>query len=66
MEEKLKKPQKKLSSLSDLGQLLSDSGRKQPIPEVKRHAHDGKNKTVRVSIDSKEGEIGDSCRRTSA
>ena len=53
MEEKPKDPQKKVSSLSDLGQLLTDSERKQFLPEVKRHEHDGKNKTVRVSIDSK-------------
>jgi translation initiation factor 1 len=53
MEEKLKKPQTKLSSLSDLGQLLTDSERKQLLPEVKRRGHDGKNKIVRVSIDSK-------------
>jgi translation initiation factor 1 len=53
MGNKSKEPQKKLSSLSDLGQLLTDSERKQLPPEVKRHGHDGKNKTVRVSIDSK-------------
>ncbi|MCX6143536.1 MAG: translation initiation factor [Ignavibacteriales bacterium] len=53
MEEKSKNPQKKLSSLSELGQLLTDSERKQVLPEVTRHAHDGRNKTVRVSIDSK-------------
>ena len=53
MEEKSRKPQNKLSSLSDLGQLLTDSERKQLLPEVKRHAHDGKNKIVRVGIDSK-------------
>ena len=53
MEEKSKEPQKKLSSLSDLGQLLTDSERKQLLPEVRRRVHDGKNKTVRVTIDSK-------------
>jgi len=53
MEGKPMKPHKKLSSLSDLGQLLTDSERKQLLPEVKRHEHDGRSKTVRVSIDSK-------------
>ena len=47
------KPQKKLSSLSDLGQLLTDSERKQVLPEVKKHEHDGKSKTVRVRVDTK-------------
>jgi translation initiation factor 1 len=47
------KQQRKLLSLSDLDQLLTDSERKQLLPEVKRHAHDGKNKTVRVRIDTK-------------
>lgn len=54
MEEKSKDSQKKLSSLSDLEQFLTDSEGKQLLPEVKRHLHDGKNKIVRVSIDSKE------------
>ena len=53
MEEKSKNPQKKLSSLSDLGQLLTDSERKQHPPDVKKHGHDGKSKTVRVRTDSK-------------
>lgn len=53
MEEKSKNPQKKLSSLSDLGQLLSDSDRKQLVPEAKTHQHDGKSKTVRIRLDSK-------------
>jgi predicted translation initiation factor SUI1 len=53
MEEKSKNPRKKLSSLSDLGQLLTDSERKQLLSELKRREHDGKNRTVRVSIDSK-------------
>jgi predicted translation initiation factor SUI1 len=53
VEEKSKNPQKKLSSLSDLGRLLTDSERKQLSPDVKKHSHDGKNKTVRVGIDSK-------------
>ncbi|MDP2887321.1 MAG: translation initiation factor [Ignavibacteria bacterium] len=47
------RPQKKLSSLSDLGQLLSDSERKQLLPEAIGHAHDGKGKTVRVRLDTK-------------
>ncbi len=51
--EKSKNPQKKLSSLSDLGQLLTDPERKQLLPEVKKHEHDGKDKTVRVSVDAK-------------
>lgn len=53
MEEESKQPQKKLSSFSDLGQLLTDSERKQLNPEVKKRDHDGKNKTVRISLDSK-------------
>ena len=36
MEGEIKKPPNKLSSLSDLGQLLSDSDRKSLLPEVKR------------------------------
>jgi len=46
-------PQKKLSSLSDLGQLLTDADRKQLPPEVKKHEHDGKGKTVRIKLDTK-------------
>jgi translation initiation factor 1 len=53
MEKKSKQPQKRLSSLSDLGQLLADSERKQLLPEVKKHEHDGKRKTVRVRLDTK-------------
>jgi translation initiation factor 1 len=52
MAEKLKKPQQKLSSLSDLGQLLTDTERKQLPPEIKKHGHDGKGKTVRVRLDT--------------
>jgi translation initiation factor 1 len=53
MDEKSKQPQKKLSSLSDLGQLLTDSERNQLHAEAKKHAHDGKGKIVQVSIDAK-------------
>jgi translation initiation factor 1 len=53
MDENSKQHQKKLSSLSDLGQLLTDSERKQLHSEVKKHEHDGKGKVVRVTIDSK-------------
>jgi translation initiation factor 1 len=53
MEEKSKKPQQKLSSLSDLGQLLTDAETKQFPLEVKKHGHDGKGKTVRVRLDTK-------------
>jgi translation initiation factor 1 len=53
VEEKSMKPQKKLSSLSDLGQLLTDSERNQLSPEVKMPEYDGKNKTVRVRLDTK-------------
>jgi predicted translation initiation factor SUI1 len=53
MEDKSKTPQKKLSSLSDLGQLLTDSERKRLPPDVKKREHDGKGKTVRVRTDSK-------------
>jgi predicted translation initiation factor SUI1 len=53
MVEKTNKPQNKLSSLSDLGQLLTDSERKEPLPEVNSHQHDGKNQTVRVKLDTK-------------
>jgi translation initiation factor 1 len=47
------KPQKKLTSLSDLGQLLTDAERKQLPPEVKKHEHVGKSRTVRVRLDTK-------------
>mgnify|MGYP001337928791 FL=1 len=53
MEEKAKIPQKRLSSLSDLGQLLTESDRKQLHREVRKGKHDGRSKTVRVRIDSK-------------
>jgi translation initiation factor 1 len=46
-------PQKKLTSLSDLGQLLSDSDRQKFEAESKTRGHDGKGKQVRVSLDSK-------------
>ena len=47
------KLQKKLSSLSELGQLLTDAERKQLPLEVKQQEHDGKSKTVRVRVDTK-------------
>jgi predicted translation initiation factor SUI1 len=53
MEENPKNRQKKLSSFSDLGQLLTDAERKQLQHEPKKQGHDGKNKTVRISLDSK-------------
>jgi translation initiation factor 1 len=53
MAEKSKKPLNKLRSLSDLGQLLTDSERKQLLPQVKKQGHDGKTKTVRVRLDTK-------------
>jgi translation initiation factor 1 len=53
IEEKSLTPQKKLSSLSDLGQLLSDSERKQLLSETNKRGHDGKGKTVRVRLDTK-------------
>ena len=53
MDEKSRKPQQKLSSLSDLGQLLTDAERKQLPPEIKKHGHDGKGKTVRIRLDTK-------------
>jgi translation initiation factor 1 len=53
LEENPKNPRKTLSSLSDLGQLLSDSERKQLASEPKPRQHDGKNKTVRVITDSR-------------
>ena len=46
------KLQQKLTSLSDLGQLLTDADRKQLPPEEKKHGHDGKGKTVRVRLDT--------------
>jgi translation initiation factor 1 len=45
--------QKKLTSLSDLGQLLSDSDRERLAVESKTRGHDGKGKPVRVILDSK-------------
>ena len=47
------KLQQKLTSLSDLGQLLTDAERKQLPPEVKKHEHDGKGRAVRVRLDTK-------------
>ena len=47
------KLQKKLSSLSDLGQLLGDPGRNQFLPETNKRRHDGKGKSVRVRLDTK-------------
>ena len=48
------KPQKKFSSFSDLGQLLSSSERDQPPLQVRKHEHDGKGKLVRIGFESKE------------
>jgi translation initiation factor 1 (eIF-1/SUI1) len=53
LEENTKNTRKTLSSLSDLGQLLSDAERKQLASAPKSRQHDGKNKTVRVITDSK-------------
>lgn len=47
------KPQKILSSLSDLDQLLNGSERNDLRPQVKKYSHDGKCKSVRVSLDTK-------------
>lgn len=47
--------QKKLTSLSELGQLLPESERNK-LSDLKlppKHKHDGKGKTVRVSLDKK-------------
>jgi translation initiation factor 1 len=52
MSEKPANAQKKFTSLSDLDQLLSDSERKQLQPSAKKLEHDGKNKTVRITLDS--------------
>ncbi len=41
----------KLSSLSDLRQLLPDSKEPQQLPAIK--GHDGKGKTVRISLETK-------------
>jgi translation initiation factor 1 len=53
LNEKPAKPLHKLTSLSDLGQLLPESERKQLPPEVKKPGHDGRNKTVRIRLDTK-------------
>jgi predicted translation initiation factor SUI1 len=53
MDKKAPNSQKTLTSLSDLGQLLTDSEKKQLQPVAKKLEHDGKNKTVRISLDSK-------------
>ena len=45
--------QKKLNSLSDLGQLLSQAERDQLQPAATKKGHDGKGKTVTVRIDTK-------------
>jgi translation initiation factor 1 len=50
---KSKKPTTNLTSLSDLGQLLTDTERKQLQTEARKHEHDGRSKTVRVSLDTK-------------
>jgi len=46
------KLQKKLSSLSDLGQLLTDEERKALPPPFLHSRHDGKSRSVRVRIDT--------------
>ena len=53
MVEKDKKTRTTLTSLSDLGQLLTESERQQPPANVKRPGHDGKSKTVRIRLDTK-------------
>jgi translation initiation factor 1 len=53
MDETLMTPQKKLSSLSDLGELLTGSEREQLQAGNSQRKRDGKGKTVRVSLDSK-------------
>ena len=53
MEQNSRKSQTKLSSLSDLAQLLPDSERKTHLPELERRGHDGKGKTVRVRLETK-------------
>ncbi|MCX6134852.1 MAG: translation initiation factor [Ignavibacteriales bacterium] len=53
MEEKSQKTRKTLTSLSDLGQILTEAERKQFSAEVKKPEHDGRNKTVRVRLDTK-------------
>lgn len=45
--------QKKLSSLSDLDQLLTEAERKQFQASPKMKEHDGKGKSVRVMMDTK-------------
>jgi len=45
--------QKKLSSLSDLDQLLTDAERKQFQTSSKNREHDGKGKSARVRLDAK-------------
>lgn len=53
MEKDSRKPQQKLTSLSDLGQLLSDADREQLRTEKRKPEHDGKGNTVRVRLDTK-------------
>ena len=45
--------QKKMSSLSDLGQILSPSEREQLQAANSHGGHDGKGRTVRIRLDSK-------------
>jgi predicted translation initiation factor SUI1 len=46
---------KTLTSLADLEQLIPESERRQELPEhsAKKHKHDGKQKAVHVSLDTK-------------
>ncbi len=53
MNEKPAKSLHKLTSLSDLGQLLTEAERKQLPPEVRKPEHDGKSKTVRIRLDTR-------------
>ncbi len=47
------KPQKKVSSLSELGKLLTRSDQARSLPESIKPGHDGKGKSVRVTLDTK-------------
>lgn len=53
MQKYSKKPEQKLTSLSDLGQLLTDAERQRLGSEKKEPGHDGKGNTIRVRLDTK-------------